>query len=97
MVIQLMFAVKRVHWLRACAQSMHWTEEFTFVEYEMRWTVNYFIYKSNWWKKAIANVGLALNQGQIAFAYRQLAMWHDMARLADKSFGETNTNYVRVM
>jgi hypothetical protein len=48
--------VKRVHWLRARAQSHRWREEFTLVQYEMTWVVRFFKHMSSTWSRRQGNV-----------------------------------------
>lgn len=77
---------------------MRWKEEFTIVNYEMRWTVNYFIYKAKWWKDSIAmasNPEKTLTDGQIAYGHRQSAQWNSIAVQADKAFAAANVDYVK--
>lgn len=44
------YIVDRVHFLRARAQKNRWTEELLLVEYEMRWTAQYFSHQVTVWK-----------------------------------------------
>lgn len=97
--ILTLYADKRVHWLRARAQSKRWGEELTFINYEMQWTVKYFQYKSRWWKDSIrlaSDADSPLSGGQAAYAERQSAFWGTLMMRADTSFAGTNCNYVRL-
>lgn len=78
---------------------MRWDEELTYVNYEMQWTVNYFQFKSQWWKDTISsasNAGTPLTPEQAAYAKCQSALWLDLMSVADKSFQHVNPNYVKV-
>ena len=83
--------VKRVHWLRARAQYHRWKEELTLVGHEMVWTVRYFLFKSTWWKSAAASVGITA--GAAAYARRKMAMWQELAFLADRQYQHVTNNY----
>jgi hypothetical protein len=78
--------VERVHWLRARAQMKRWTEEFTLVQYEMRWTVQYFKHKAQVWLRHAERGSSTVHAGVIAYAYRQAATWRSLATLADDTF-----------
>ncbi|KAH9474324.1 hypothetical protein JR316_0012782 [Psilocybe cubensis] len=91
---------KRVHWLRARAQFQRWNEEATILDYEMLWTVNYFVHKAEWWRCSASVhsngevlVGDMVQRGRIAYAERQASLWDNLARQADYLFRMTNPNY----
>ncbi|KIM41065.1 hypothetical protein M413DRAFT_41140, partial [Hebeloma cylindrosporum] len=77
---------KRVHWLRARAQKMRWREEAIMVNYEMEWTVRYFLYKREYWSEASSADGGRISAGANAYTFRKAAMWDDLALYADKLF-----------
>ncbi|KAH9484689.1 hypothetical protein JR316_0001588 [Psilocybe cubensis] len=91
---------KRVHWLRARAQFQRWSEEATILDYEMLWTVNYFVHKAEWWRCS-AEVhrngkvldGDTVQKGRVAYAERQASLWDNLARRADYLFRMTNSSY----
>jgi hypothetical protein len=95
--------VKRVHWLRARAQMHRWKEELTFVNYEMQWTVTYFLYQSGKWQQWMAGIDASpdadatSNQfpgaGSRAYATRKTEMWHHLAQTADHCFRAINPAY----
>jgi len=80
--------VRRVHWLRACAQLMRWREEVTLTGYEMHWVVRYFLNKSQTWDHLISGTGtntgtLTSSVGIIAYKRRKQQTWHNLAHSAD--------------
>ncbi|KAF8965105.1 hypothetical protein BDZ97DRAFT_1659385, partial [Flammula alnicola] len=87
-----LFSVKRVHWLRARAQTQRWREECILVRYEMQWTVRYFMHKSKTWQSALTS-GRPLTAGAAAYADRKVVMWRQLALISDKSFKNTNVHY----
>ncbi|KAF8961009.1 hypothetical protein BDZ97DRAFT_1665083 [Flammula alnicola] len=86
------FSVKRVHWLRARAQTQRWREECILVRYEMQWTVRYFMHKSRTWQLAFTS-DRPLTAGAAAYADRKVVMWRQLALISDKSFKNTNVHY----
>ena len=95
-IYPLITLVKRVHWLRARAQLHRWQEELSLVQYEMVWTVRYFIHKHRQWEAAQvfprADYSPYLAES-IAYANRQALMWHRLGLIADKAFRNTYHNY----
>lgn len=71
----------RVLWARGKARGERWTEEVTIVLEEMRRTLSYCEWKSNWWKmRQNARTGCAeLMDGLSAYALKQAHMWTTMA------------------
>jgi hypothetical protein len=60
----------------------------------MSWTVRYSLYKSNFWKSAINNIGTdRLSAGATAYAHRKQVMWHQLALISDQSFRLANSDY----
>ncbi|PPQ76341.1 hypothetical protein CVT24_008129 [Panaeolus cyanescens] len=49
----------RVHWMRARALSMRWSEEVALVTHEMSWTVRGFSHKSGSWLEDIENFNMS--------------------------------------
>jgi len=88
--ILIILPVKRVHWLCARAQHLRWREECILVRYEMEWTVRYFLHKSHLWMLGDTT---DVSPSAVAYAHRQVAMWHDLAHYADQSFKTVNVNY----
>ena len=87
-------AVWRVHWLRARAFSLRWSEELTLVQYEMQWSRNYFTHQMDKWIDMAKETGNAtLRPGHAAFGYRQAAMWKGMRDHADMMFSRVSDNY----
>jgi len=90
------FAVQRVHWLRARAQKERWAEEKILVGYEMQWTVRYFLhYRDAWRERTRTGIGIAL-AGSRAYGARKEAMWEHLAQQAEVAFKTTNMSYVSV-
>lgn len=87
------YIVDRVHFLRARAQKNRWTEELLLVEYEMRWTAQYFSHQVTVWKGRAA---AAESSGAIAYALRKAATWEDMMWFAEQRFGATNHRYTLI-
>jgi hypothetical protein len=84
--------IRRVHWLQSWAQRNRWREEFLLVTYEMQWTVQYFIHQSQWWQSAMDSKNIL--PGPLAYAYRQQAVWQQLALRADTVFRLTNVEYI---
>jgi hypothetical protein len=87
--------VQRVHWLRARAQRMRWQEEVTLTTYEMQWTVKFFTYNAEMWKRFqdteadFSNVGA----GATAYARRKQATWDQLCLQSDRTFKSLNNAY----
>lgn len=80
--------VYRVHWLRARATLHRWEEELILTQNEMHWVTNFFAFRQKqWlgWKPITFNV----QQGHLAYAERQSAMWSEMAQRARQLFSAT--------
>jgi hypothetical protein len=84
--------VQRVHWLRARAQFLRWQEEVTLINYEMQWTVRFFIHKSRSWAEIVDRAN-SPKAGGLAYARRKHAMWEGLARKADRTFTLLNAAY----
>ena len=91
-IVLTFFTVKRVHWLRARALNQRWHEEEILVEYEMQWTVRYFLYKCKEWEegrdKADASAGAR------AYAIRQARRWRQFAEAANSLFSRATAHYL---
>jgi hypothetical protein len=95
MLICLHIAVQRIHWLRARAQWYRWKEETQLVQYEMQWTVRYFLHESQTWKDQSINPNVS--DGAKAYAARQSNIWYGRAAAADIYFKFTNKSYVKLV
>lgn len=84
--------VQRIHWLRARAQLHRWGEEKVLVQYEMQWTVRYFLNEAKNWNKISLNSNLS--PGAIAYAARQTATWLSRAAEANNAFKLANPDHV---
>jgi hypothetical protein len=91
-VMLTFLAVKRVHWLRARALNQRWHEEKILVEYEMQWTVRYFLHKCKEWEKGRDEADVSA--GARAYAARQVRRWRQSAEAADSLFSRTTRHYV---
>jgi len=89
------FAVQRVHWLRARANRNRWEEELILVGYEMGWSVRYFLHHAAVWEEH--GKGAALSPGAVAYAARQVARWNQMAASADHVFQVVNARYTSLV
>jgi len=88
------FLVQRVHWLRARAQHHRWQEEKTLLRYEMQWTVRYFLYESEKWKK---HCDSDCSPGAKAYASRQSATWAGRAVSANSKFAKLTPSHVSLL
>lgn len=52
----------------------------------MRWTVKYFSYRSDAWRKFNATAIVKHDKGAAAYAARQEAIWTGLANRAEKDF-----------
>jgi hypothetical protein len=82
----ILFAVYRVHWLRAKAQKMRWIEELQCLQVEMESAVRFFMHQEQFWKAKRKLVEPQLQPGHDAWAARQSAMWFSMAIRAESAF-----------
>ena len=87
-------SVRCVHWLRARAQKEHWEEEVILIQYEMQWTVQYFLHNRGLWEEHHRN---SIGLGLVAYAAHKASMWNFMALHADHTFSEQNSQYKRLM
>lgn len=65
------------------------------LEYEMQWTVRYFLKEAEKWKSRSRILGISA--GKAAYAARQAASWTTRAATADRDFKLANTKYVTLM
>ena len=84
---------------------MRWQEEVTLTAYEMQWTIQYFINKSEFWSNiknipaddpVSMNVDVMVpidNSGALAYAKRKHWTWYQLAQKSDKTFRYINTAY----
>lgn len=63
------------------------------VQYEMRWTVKYFIQKGRLWEGHGIEADHEQNHGAAAYAARKAVMWRDLATLCEKQFHLVNPSY----
>jgi len=84
--------VKRVHFLRVRALKNRWDEEQIILNYEMQWTVRFFINKAVKWKAGADTQDIS--RGAKAYALRQESRWREMAVNSDKIFKNTSKDYV---
>ena len=82
----ILFAVYRVHWLRAKAQKMRWIEEIQCLQVEMGSAVRFFRHQEQFWIAKQNVTEPLLRPGHAAWAARQGAMWSSMASQAESKF-----------
>ena len=87
--------IQCIHWLRARAQWHRWQEETVLVNYEMEWTVRYFLKEADTWKSWSLNIQQSL--GAIAYAARQSAVWYGRAATAERCFTSVNSSHVSLV
>jgi hypothetical protein len=90
--VLIFIAVRCVHWLRARALNQRWHEEQILVEYEMQWTVRYFLYKCKEWEDGRDEAD-ALSGARV-YAVRQARRWRQYAEAADSLFSRTTGHYL---
>ena len=79
--------VYRVSWLRAKARFSRWSEELCLVESEMQWTVNWFWWKMEQWKKRLIDLADEDRPtGLDCYCHKQMALWHSLAEQAQTKF-----------
>jgi hypothetical protein len=82
----IFYAVYRVHWLRAKAQKMRWTEELQCLQVEMESAVRFFRHQEQVWHEKQKFIEPQSEPGHAAWAARQSAMWRSMAMQANSKF-----------
>lgn len=95
-LIPFLSTVNRVHWIRARAQRNRWKEEYTLVEYEMQWTVRYYLHCAKGWESRALSSREAGDAGATSYAYRKQNMWIGMAQSADSQFSLVNPGHPRL-
>ncbi|KAG1841465.1 hypothetical protein C8R48DRAFT_751179 [Suillus tomentosus] len=84
----------KVHWLRTKSLRDRWAEELLLVEHEMRWTIDFFIFKSRaWLARAEADAGNRDQDGHKCYAVRQAQVYRALADAADTSFSKVNPEF----
>ncbi|KAI0245553.1 hypothetical protein BJV78DRAFT_1158538 [Lactifluus subvellereus] len=77
----------RVSWLRAKARISCWSEEFWLVGLEMEWTVNWFRWKENKWRKRLGNIEDGeWPPGLDCYCHKQMVLWGSLAEQAETKF-----------
>ena len=87
-----LFPVKRVHYLRARALKKRWEEEHILVNYEMQWTVRFFLKKGENWRLGAYTEDIS--SGARAYAFRQVSRWEGMAVHSDRIFKKISLDYL---
>lgn len=62
------------------------------MEYEMQWTVRYFLYKSKEWEEGRDEADAVA--GARVYAVRQARRWRQYAEAADSLFSRTTAHYL---
>ncbi|KAI0245105.1 hypothetical protein BJV78DRAFT_1141358, partial [Lactifluus subvellereus] len=74
----------RVSWLRAKARVSRWSEEFQLVGLEMEWTVKWFQWKEEEWRKRLGNVEDEERPPRVdCYCHKQMALWGSLAEQAE--------------
>ena len=63
----------------------------------MQWTVKYFTYRSDIWRKCIAAAIVKHDNGATAYAAHQEAIWTSLADRAEKQFKYIHPLYNKIM
>jgi hypothetical protein len=79
--------VYRVNWLKAKARVDRWQEEQILVKHEMDWTIRWFQYQANLWKKRSEMEDRMLPKGHEAYAIKQQKLWDVFQKKASERFG----------
>ena len=85
-MVDLIYLVYRVNWLRAKARVDRWLEELTLVKHEMQWTILWFQYQANLWKEHSKREDVDLPIGHKAYAAKQNKLWSAFQRKASERF-----------
>jgi hypothetical protein len=72
----LIYLVYRVNWLRGKAHVDGWQEELTLVKHEMQWTILWFQYQGNLWRKRLERLDGILATGHTSYAKKQQKLWN---------------------
>jgi hypothetical protein len=83
--------VHRVNWMRARVKKMRWEEESILVPSEMHWTRLFFENRS---RGSAVCTATAPGKGHKAYAYKQEAMWLELASEAGKAFASCLVRHV---
>jgi len=87
----LIYLVYRVNWMRARAKFLRWQEESILVPSEMTWTKLFFENRARGWATRAL---ISWERGQKAYAYKQEAMWKELALQAHNAFSSCLIRYV---
>ena len=80
-------SVYRVSWLRAKARFTRWSEELCLVESKMQWTVNWFWWKTEQWRKRFRDLADEERPpGLDCYCHKQMALWDSLAEQAQTRF-----------
>jgi len=85
----------RVNWLRSRAQKNRWEEELPCTEWEMVWTVLYFMHQRDKWYQRLQlekNVQQEASLGRLAYCEQQIGQWEELARAGDAQFRLINAD-----
>ncbi|KAG2737183.1 hypothetical protein P692DRAFT_201666129, partial [Suillus brevipes Sb2] len=73
----------RVSWLKAKARWRRWEEELSLTRHEMGWTVSWFNYQQEEWRRRWDE---AIKPGHQAYAYKQVLLWKMFREDAEEKF-----------
>jgi hypothetical protein len=77
-LIYFLMEVSRVNWFRAKARNERWDEELKIVENEMKWTIAWFLYQEERWKKRVDWAREMNLEGHRCYAEKQVYSWEKM-------------------
>jgi hypothetical protein len=89
-LLLMLLLVYRINWLRARSKRNRWHEESILVPMEMQWTVQFFFTKAKEWD-TLASINPRI--GPKSYAFRQSAMWTQLADRASKIFNDCRIKY----
>jgi hypothetical protein len=76
-----------VSWLRAKARFDRWSEDLRLVGYEMQWTVNWFRWKEDQWRRRLNDLeNEERPPGLDSYCHKHITLWHSLAEQAQTQF-----------
>jgi hypothetical protein len=87
--------VDRVHWLRAKAQFERWSEEQASIHNEAVWVPAYFHTRAEQWEARMNRSTQYLQHGHAAYASRQMYVWEELSRSAEKALSPITSTVLK--
>jgi hypothetical protein len=66
-----------------------WAEELVLVEHEMKWTLEFFLFKVSTWLTRMT-LGDSLSEGHKCYAMQQAKMYQELATHTEERFSKAN-------